>query len=65
MHTFKNNLVRICQEIAKPNVKEFNRLQSLSECASLVETQTFIGCVNVNEFKLKKINTGWCFFDFE
>ena len=36
MNTFKSHFVRICREIAKPNLKEFNRLKSLSNCSSLL-----------------------------
>ena len=36
MNTFKNHFFRICREIAKPNLKEFNRLKILSKCSSLV-----------------------------
>ena len=39
MNTFKNHFVKICREIAKPNLKEFNRLKSLGKCSSLFKTR--------------------------
>ena len=53
MNKFKNHFVRICREIAKPNLKEFNRLKSLSKCSSLV-TDTKV---------MKKINFLSLFFE--
>ena len=40
MHSYKNHLVRIRLEIAKPNLKVFNRLQNLSNFSIKIKSES-------------------------